>query len=516
MPTTTPTGSPTPGPEVPGDRRWVLATVAVAGLAALLAVWATARGAGLTADSATYVAGAERLRSHPFDLFALTVPVGEADLFPPLYPAALALLAPVTGDAIGAARVLGVIVAAAVPLLAAALVRPVAGGAGAFAAAVVLVVGDGFVVLVAGQAMADGLFLVLALGALVVLAGLRRREAGPVAHLLVGVLGALAVLTRLTGVALVPALALGTAMGARSHRAARVVAVVGPAVVGLGVWAAGRGDVGGREVAWHPPALVDLRLGSENVAKWLLPEGVVGRAGVTITVAVAVALVALLVLAVRRQVRCRRTGPLDPAGWTEAVLVTWAVGQVLVVMGTRVVLDANLPLDQRLLFPAWVAGVLAVTVASRDLRVASWPRAARLVVGAAAAVVLLAAAGQLVIDGRAAHGDGQGYAAGPWVDSATMAAVRAGPARATNAPDAVYLRRGIVLDDLPTRYDTTTGRPDPSYPRELDALVAAVRAEGGAVYWFTAVDRPSLPSLDALVAAGLEVTERLDDGVVLT
>ena len=409
-------------------------------------LWVTLpNGLALSPDSVTYLRAADDL-AH---LRAPTNVIGEPlDLWPPLYPAALAVVIAATPlEPTAAARLLAALLMPVTAALTTALaVRCGASARWALASGALALVGAGLVV--ASSALSEQLFGVFVLATLLALVAVDDDRLARAAA--AGVLAGAAVLTRTLGIVLVAAGAASLLL-ARCRRAALVftaVAVLGPigwVIRNLVVFDEIMPTVDrSRSLG---TTVVDLLRG---VGQLLAPSP--GLSGVDVLAGVAgVALVGVLV--VRSWSR--------PATRPVALFVV-LFPAALVVAETRVGLD---PISNRLLAPVWAPLLVLGAVELSRHALARWAYAF-----AAAWVLLL---GLFCVD-RVLDltGDGVGFSAEAWDDSAVVASVR------DLDPDTIVISNSPWA--LAFRSDRPARRPRRYEPSAGDVVVVA---------WFRDPDR---------------------------
>ena len=330
-------------------------------LAALAVAFASSPLPRITPDSASYLTGAEKLaedgRFESCD--------GPITLFAPGYSAAMAPLVRLGLEAPDAARLVNVLATLLLVLGAGALAAG-AGLSGRASAVVALAVAVSYVALRNGALVwSEPLFCALLAWLLVALVGdgrgleVRMAARPPVAL----VLGWALLLTRHSGLFVLPAIVLAAWLGseAQRHRLARVVAFSVALVALPAAWWLRNVHVDG--------APFGRRSGSRSTAFEVLgqlPDGLSSLAlpadlPLALRLVVAVPLVAAIVLSVRRGLRERRTGAA--VSILATAVVAYTVGVTLAAMRTLV--D---PLDTRLLSPIFVPAVVLVAVGAASPR----------------------------------------------------------------------------------------------------------------------------------------------------
>jgi hypothetical protein len=499
--------------------RSYLPLVAIACIASLLCLLVTRHHVGFDTDSAPYLGAAYNFAhgrglTTPFTFF--TSPYGpmravafhnEVPLthFPPLYSAMLG-----TGGWLGlslttVARLLNSLLFGVNIFLAALVVlrltnlrsRVVAG-----VAAVVLVAGPGEAqpfsatghvnwLTLHSSVMSEPLFLAFALSSLLLLdaylqRGTRREFWGMAAF------GGLAALTRYVGVSVVLTAIIAIIALGRATRRARLRDAALCGAIGIGpllVWNlyTTRIQHGAEPRVLRPHSVPGTARGLLDVIEgWLLPSG--WSPGVRdAALAAAVVLVVVLIVAQRGMGLLSKTMTL--------VLSVFALMYMAVVLFSRYVLDASIPLDSRILAPLQLVlyALVLSLVWSALHRVGTRSVAAiagTVAIGTALVAVSIQPTSSLVRDG---------YRAPPASD--VLDAVRALPHDtfiASNGPETIFLQTGRSAIEVPLRRSPLTTQPNRAYAQQLRDLAAVLQARRGVLVLFPTFGASYLPTLDEL------------------
>ncbi len=474
-------------------------------------IYATALGPGSSNDSVTYVGAARSLlQGHGYQALAYDGTLAPMTHYPPLYPTLLALPGLLGVDPLVGARWLAALcMAANILLVGVAVYRFSHGALWAAAIAAVLTLASAAMTVVHAWAWAEPPFLILALLTWMLLDRYSVGK-GRAGLWLAGVCMALACLTRYTGLALVAAAMLWVLWGGPGTLKRRVADALLLAALGgapLGLWFARNllvsSGLANRQIVYHPITREQLAEGLATLAGWLWPEqGAQAWAGwALIALFVGVAVVG----AVRLGRQSREREP-DAALGRGAALGSLLPGLfVLVYAATLVVsislFDAHTPLDDRILVPVFVGGLVCIwSTLGALLERAHWgSRAAAALLGLALVVM----AGQRnVAYVQRLHSNGAGYAATLWTQSALMRAVEALPpdtALISNVPDGIYILTGRPAAWLPYEVHAGTRQPNAAFGDEIAAVAAEYAArDGRLVYFHAGTWRWYLPKLDTL------------------
>jgi len=181
--------------------------------------------------------------------------------------------------------------------------------------------------------------------------------------------------------------------------------------------------------------------------------------------------------------------------------------------------DANTPLDDRILLPVLVTGVI-VLLAACDR---AWPYIdSRRLVPATLALFALFVAGhlwrsaELVTRGHAA---GLGFTSVSWQTSPTWSDVRALPAGTalySNAPEIVYLHTRRYPRALPRQRFLMTQQPNAQFPAELAAVGRDLQEQCGVIVFLRFLTQRSMASeQDIRQALSPRVIQDRAEGVIL-
>lgn len=502
-------------------------------LGAVGIVMCTRWGVGASPDSAVYIGAAQNLLSGR----GLTVPFGgqlddPLTHFPPLYPILLAGLGQWAGGPVAAARWLVAALFGANVLLAAVMVantRPTAGWAPLAGAGLLLVAPT--MVSLHSMAWSEPLFLLLGFSGLLLLAVYQERGRWP-ALLAAGALLGLATVTRYAGVAFVAAGVLALLVLPGRPRRARLAGALALGAVGLApllAWSARNlalaGSATSREIAFHPIGLGHARQALDTLAGWLLLPL---EASTAVKLGVLLALVGGI--AVIAAWRWRQPGTAARGSRLGATLAAWpaliwllilfSVVYVVFLAGSISFVDANTPLDDRILSPLYPAAAVVATwligAAWPNARRARWPATGLLAL--AAAFVALSAwrsAGGLAVG----YEQGIGFYSRAWQASPSLMKVQELPEGSvlySNAPEAIYLHTGRGAYQIPRQFSPVSQTMNGDYAAELAEMRRRL-GEGGFVVYFAGVRSSSGPSEAELVETlALQVTARTADGLLYT
>lgn len=494
----------------PARRLVVLALVAVAVLSVGVATTNDGLYVGLR-DSPTYLSSAENLANgggfvmsfgdpgKPIDFSATESPVVD---FPIGYPATLS-----AGVALGitpttAARWIGIgwLTLIAVSLAWIAL----AAGLTPIWSALVALSGAALslpYLLAPMSELLYGLLLVITLGLL----GRFLRAPSRVVYVLAGVVAAASMTVRTIGIALIGTVAvLGLiAPGTRAAKAFRLIFTGLIGAVPVILLLVGGGS---RELAWHPPGSVDLKVLANAVAGWFVPPLV----GPTFRVALFV-LAALALLAWVKLTPAEARGE-RPKVWSRpwAPGVVSALAHFAVLIGSRFLFDAQNVPNSRLLYPVvlslLVGGAMGIARGQGDARPA---RAGQALAFSCLALLLASSWVAASEFGNASDPSSFGSAAfrlSPAV-TLTLGLPDSVPVF-SNVPDGLWVAGRPGARPLPVKVDPLSTRPNADLGRESDQMASVI--EAGGVIFYRRLDRDYLISEQEVLAIAPCVL--VDDG----
>lgn len=503
--------------------------------AAVLTAVLTRRGLLLDPDSPTYLRTSRWIRDDPGMFF--DPPVGTMlsirGLFPPLYAGVLSLVG-VIGDDLVMAKWLGIALAAMAIGLFTNVVAAQTSSVTALLAAVTIMVSRGYLLVLFGFLMSDGLHVVLMLATLSALVPMLR--SGPSAPttgraVLVGALAAAGACTRYVGVGLVigAVLAIGLLGAAPLRR--RLVLAATALVVGLappGIWSlivASNGPAGQRSVGFHPLSYQDRDV-FEVVPYAFLPRPAIDRLGSdTLVVIGSMLMLAVALWTVERVVAAVRE-PDDLPQRVCAAIAVFGWTYVAVLLAGRLGFDRLVALSGRHALPWMTCLVAAVAIdvhrrvhRRRVNSVRRGPsRSARQRLAVAAVAALVIGAGPAFARSLVEPG-GSWWNLGQFPASGLARSVARQPAELlvyTNREDIIYLETGRQTATIPLPIVPYTGRPDPTYRDRVAAIVSEVTSGRAIVVDFTDTGGVWQIRLDDFAGSpAITVIERTAEGVIL-
>lgn len=258
----------------------------------------------------------------------------------------------------------------------------------------------------------------------------------------------------------------------------------------MGLWVARNlaiaGTATGRKTAFHPLNLGHLESLLETVSTWLFPVSDSPLGGwLSIPVLILLGFIALI--ATRQGQQDKRP---DGIGRLPALLGFFTMSYGLLLAFSISFLDAQTPLDNRILSPVYVAAAFLFLCLLHILLSRPKTKGTRILSLFAGAVLVLLSISQL---GQSAswlersYKHGVGYASREWNQSQLMKYVRTLDPNVpifSNGPDIVHLLTGRPAYMIPRRIDPGTILPNDSYGDELAAMRNELQEKKGVVVYF--------------------------------
>lgn len=496
--------------------------------AALVFLATQAPGPGLDPDAMAYTGAATSLVEHG----TLRVPTGEWDrpdstsalsLWPPGYPAALALPMELGLSPIQSGRWINV-VAAAVTALAVGLLVASAAGSGAGLVAVLALFATQAVFDAHLSVLSEPLFI--ALMVLTLAAMVRARDQ----LWLLALLATATVMVRYAGGAAAAAVVCWTLFDSRypmQRRFRRAIGVALLPAIALLLWFVRTARAPDRHATPEIMIYGDwgdaISQARDTVASWLVPVLAPGTPRRIIAALLLVALAVFIIMAARDTMSERGTSR-SGARWStrerarlgtaRPELVAPIIGAamllgawyVAIVVASRAFVGGAIPFDWRILAPLFVLiAIMAVVAVGYWWR--AYHRPLHIVIGIVAVAWIAAAVFVTFNDAQWAATEGSDFASSDWRDSPLVAWVRAnarGHSLYSNWPAALYFHAHRIARELP---DSTDAPQLPAFGRTVAAQHAYVVA-------FDAPSPDFIPPDSLAQRLGWQRVVRVADGTV--
>ena len=477
---------------------WIVCSI----LAISLLVYMTRWGIGTSPDSAAYLGIASNLLAGK----GLTVPYGQhADAvtahFPPLYPIFLALGRIFHEDLIIATRWLHISLFTANLLIAGFLYRRLVSKANWLPGLALLPLAvSGTMLRLHYMAWSEALFLFFGfLSILLTLRGISGRNIWWLAA--GGIAAGAATLTRYAGATFVVTIGLGVlifSIGTFRRRITNALFSVFPSVILLISWFILSGVAGGRQqvrvVSFHLPGMQTIQQAVDTMSGWLLIPG--QTPGIIKSLVLVIFFLVLVLLAIifrSRRLATQSTGA--------SFLAIFVLIYPLFLLLTVTFLDANLPLDARILSPVLVAGVGLVVYSlglALNAKFTSRLPSTGILVFCALLHSSITVIGKLDLI-RDAHDYGIGFTRKQWQESQLISIVGQVSDEIliyTNTAEGIYLNTGKSARPLPRKINPMVGKENSAFPYELTDVYQQVKNGSAVIAYFYSVNSPALLTRD--------------------
>ena len=165
--------------------------------------------------------------------------------------------------------------------------------------------------------------------------------------------------------------------------------------------------------------------------------------------------------------------------------------------------DANTPLDNRILSPSLVLSFVAgFSYLALVLKSTGKPRLIYIYIYFGLSMCFLVNLPALIEWSYGAHVAGIYYASPEWKNSQSIQYVNEIPAGVeiySNAPDAIYLISGKLINSLPQKMDLMSKKLNPSFVQEITVLSEAIRLNKACVILFSNIYRNDFPQKDEMI-----------------
>lgn len=517
------------------NRLTPLALVALALVGFLSVMLATRWGVGASPDSVVYILGARHLAAgQGFSVYSERGDLQPITHHAPFYSVILAGLSDLGFEPLQGARWLNALLFAGNILLVGFMLLELLPGqsAGRRWAPVIgagLILFPAFLVEIHSMAWSESLFIFLSLAGFWTLS--RAIDHRCYLYLVLSAIWiALALLTRYIGVTLVATGVLSLCLFSKRRFRWRVVEslVFGViAVAPLGLWllrnSLSAGTATSRELLFHPVNRQQLGVALTTIGSWfLIPDHASGLLK-ALPVLVLSLVMAVCMIAWYGRLR-RETGQAGLSTLARLpllirIILIFIPLYMLFLLTSMTFLDANTPLDTRILSPVYVTGViLVVYFLAEGLESLGKATLLRYAVIAISLAFLAGLAVVSIAFIRNAYADGIGFTSRWWRQSPTLALLAGYPAQQiiyTNSPEVFDLFTDRVARSMPKKYESANQRPNESYETELMTLKEQVQKEGAIIVFFVHVMRNTLPSAEEIRdQLGLQILEQTADGVI--
>jgi hypothetical protein len=489
--------------------------VIVSILGFLIVLLATRWGIGTSPDSVVYIGGARNLAAgHGFSMNTVTGSTGAITHFAPFYSWVLSLSGFLAVDPMAGARWINALLFGVNIFLVGLLVAkndisgrstivwlPLLGSLLLLSAPTMLEIHV--------MAWTEPLFLFLGFTGLFVLSiYLQRLDLGYLVFS--ALLISLAFLSRYAGAALIAtailALILLSSQGfPKRIKAAGLFAFISllPAILWMWRNLQSAGTATSREFSFHPIDLTKIREAITTISSWALVPASASTLVKLIPIVLFVVVFSYLIFSKKNQAghdESKRKAASLPVmvkllGAFNLIYLAFLVFSISFI-------DANTPLDARILSPLYLSGIVLVLYLVGEFltRFPKSPILKTAMIFAAVFVFVMNAwtGSALVVQG---YDQGIGFNSLAWSRSGILAEAEKLPREVvifTNAPEAVYFFIDRAALSIPRKFESVRQQPNPNYLTDLAEMRSVIEDERGVVLYFSSLNRPTLVSEEEL------------------
>jgi hypothetical protein len=327
---------------------------------------------------------------------------------------------------------------------------------------------------------------------------------------LAAILISLAFLSRYAGAALIAAGFLGIILFSSQSFKKRVVSAGLFAFIGIlpaTLWILrnlqSAGTATSREIGFHPIGLSHLKDAMTTISSWALIP-VSASLWIKVIPLVGLSLAFLVVIFSRQNQADQNSGKRKIVALPIMVklLLVFSLTYLAFLAFSISFIDANTPLDSRILSPLHISGVILVLYLVKEFLARS-PNSLGLKASLIIAGVFLLASNAwtglaLIRDG---YEHGIGFNNLSWSRSELLSEAEKLPDEVviyTNAPEAVYFFFDRAALSIPRKIESTSRQPNPNYLADLADMRSVVEDGQGVILYFSSLNRPTLVSEEEL------------------
>jgi hypothetical protein len=490
---------------------------------------ATRWGIGTSPDSVAYIGGARNLAAgYGFSMNTVTGSTEAITHFAPLYSLVLSISGFLGVDPMAGARWINALLFGLNIFLVGLLVaknnitgRPAIVWLPLFGSLLLLSAPTMLEIHV--MAWTEPLFLFLGFTGLFLLAVyLQRFDLGYL--VLSALLISLAFLSRYAGVALIAAAMLGIILFSSQNFINRIksmglFALISLIPATLWMWRnmQSAGTATSRELSFHPIGVSQIKDALTTISSWALVPVSASMWVKLIPVGGIVLACLFLVISWRNQVNGVQKDMQMPV--LIKLLVVFSLTYLAFLVFSISFIDANTPLDTRILSPLYITGiVLVLYLVDEFLARISWRpalKAGMILFGVFFFVSNVSTGSTIILDG---YNHGIGFNSLAWSRSGILTEVEKIPDEVviyTNAPEAVYFFFDRAALSIPRKFQSTKQKANPNYLADLAEMCSSVENEKGVVLYFTSINRLTLVSEEELIIyMPVQVVRQTDDGTM--
>lgn len=264
-----------------------------------------------------------------------------------------------------------------------------------------------------------------------------------------------------------------------------------------------------RQVIFHPVSMEKIKTGIKVLQGWLFIPG-----NYWLLLPAVLVLLSVLYLISRKQVAGIRLNRMPE------ICFIFVFTYISFLLFSISFLDAQTPLDTRILFPVYVFFVLGVVVLNVRISYMRWMQYFSYLV---LMLMLLLVFAQLRVQERFiayATGNGIGFASKKWAQSDTLQWVKSLPSDTliyTNGPDPLRVYTGRASRMIPRHSNPNNRQKNEAIVSELNTMVSKLSEQRGVIIYFNEITwRWYLPTVDQLShVLPIQQVYKGNDGIVV-
>lgn len=273
-----------------------------------------------------------------------------------------------------------------------------------------------------------------------------------------------------------------------------------------------------RVIAFHPPALGDIRQGLVTLSLWLLPRGVPAILRLILLIALIFGLGTVVVNWCRRWRDGQFEFPLSQSGLQfTAILAIYICVYTLVLAVSLTFFDASTRLNDRILSPVYMLGIVLVVVTL--WKPLSDSRSQWKIVG-----FILLSLGLIIVNSLRSdevlwkmRQNGRGFTGRQWQHSETIREVEKLPPDTiiySNEAFPIYFLTGRPSNWIPEKIDVVKQQSVQNYDQQLENMRQTIIRFDGFLVIFDSIERTNAYAPIEELVDGLVLQKKLDDGAV--
>lgn len=278
------------------------------------------------------------------------------------------------------------------------------------------------------------------------------------------------------------------------------------------------GSLTNRIIAFHPPTTNQIRQGLASVTAWLLPariDSTLRLIALGLYLLVIMALILIYYLDDREESASQQN---TKEGMQFVVLLAIdAAIYVIMVLASLTFFDASTRLNDRILSPLYLVGILSGLVVVWNSALFEQHRLVRIGVFTLGIVFI----GMNLMRGfdvaNEMRQEGRGFSGRDWRNSETIAAIEQlppGTLMFSNEAAAIYYLTENPSNWIPENYDPVKGKVDEKYDQRITAMRTDIIEQDGALVVFNSIQDHDVYAPVEVLSEGLTLWKKGADGVI--